>query len=280
MILSLRVSLSSSSSAEVDMGTTILAVPYDGGVVVGADSRTSASGYVSNRFAVKIDFLLDAAADDDDEDVALVFGDDEDDVARSTCCVCRSGSAADTQRAAEDVREELRAMTWSATHRSPTVSHAAHALRNRLRSDPELSCGLVVAGYDHVAKRGVAYSITKGGALAEEPRVAAAGSGSTYVLGLLDDRLSRDAVPPPTEEEAVALVQRALALAAARDGGSGGSARIFAMDRRGARDLSSSSRRDGKGRPPPFVASARERGSARLVDFAPPVARDDARPRE
>jgi len=37
---------------EVSMGTTILAVRYKDGVVVGADTRTSVSGYVSNRYAV------------------------------------------------------------------------------------------------------------------------------------------------------------------------------------------------------------------------------------
>merc|ERR1719469_1445953 len=33
----------------VDMGTSIMAVAYDGGVIVGADSRTSTGVYVSNR---------------------------------------------------------------------------------------------------------------------------------------------------------------------------------------------------------------------------------------
>ena len=37
---------------EVSMGTTILAIRYKDGVVVGADTRTSVSGYVSNRYAV------------------------------------------------------------------------------------------------------------------------------------------------------------------------------------------------------------------------------------
>ena len=39
---------------EVSMGTTILAVRYKDGVVVGADTRTSVSGYVSNRYAVSV----------------------------------------------------------------------------------------------------------------------------------------------------------------------------------------------------------------------------------
>ena len=48
---------------EISMGTTILAVRYDGGVVVGADTRTSVSGYVSNRHAAKLTFVLDGPAD-------------------------------------------------------------------------------------------------------------------------------------------------------------------------------------------------------------------------
>lgn len=54
-------------------GTTIVAVEYDGGVVLGADSRVSTGTYVSNRASDKITPLSDS-----------VF-------------LLRSGSAADTQ---------------------------------------------------------------------------------------------------------------------------------------------------------------------------------------
>ena len=54
-------------------GTTILAVVYDGGVVLGADSRVSTGTYISNRASDKIASLTD--------NVYLL----------------RSGSAADTQ---------------------------------------------------------------------------------------------------------------------------------------------------------------------------------------
>ena len=56
-----------------DLGTTIMAVEFDGGVVMGADSRTSSGNYCVNRVTDKIANIHD----------------------RIYCC--RSGSAADTQ---------------------------------------------------------------------------------------------------------------------------------------------------------------------------------------
>jgi 20S proteasome alpha/beta subunit len=58
------------ASKGVDSGTTIMAVAFDGGVVMGADSRTSTGSYVANRVSDKITALHDR-----------IF-------------VCRSGSAA------------------------------------------------------------------------------------------------------------------------------------------------------------------------------------------
>jgi len=37
---------------EVGTGTTIMAIPFDGGVVLGADSRVSTGVYVANRVCV------------------------------------------------------------------------------------------------------------------------------------------------------------------------------------------------------------------------------------
>lgn len=38
----------------VSMGTSIMAVTYKGGVILGADSRTSTGSYVANRTADKV----------------------------------------------------------------------------------------------------------------------------------------------------------------------------------------------------------------------------------
>jgi len=68
---------------EESTGTTILAIPYDGGVVLGADTRTSMGSYVSSRGTDKITFLSDH-----------IF------------CL-RSGSAADTQAISDIVKHYL-----------------------------------------------------------------------------------------------------------------------------------------------------------------------------
>lgn len=39
---------------EVNLGTTIMAVAFDGGVVIGADSRTTTGSYIANRVTDKL----------------------------------------------------------------------------------------------------------------------------------------------------------------------------------------------------------------------------------
>jgi 20S proteasome subunit beta 1 len=68
---------------EVSTGTTIMAIPFDGGVVVGADSRVSTGTYIANRVSDKIAQISDH-----------IF-------------VCRSGSAADTQALTDYVKYYL-----------------------------------------------------------------------------------------------------------------------------------------------------------------------------
>ncbi|NXK15621.1 PSB6 protein, partial [Herpetotheres cachinnans] len=72
--------------------TTIMAVEFDGGVVIGADSRTTTGSYVANRVTDKLTPVHD----------------------RIFCC--RSGSAADTQAVADAVAYQL------AFHRYPPQS--------------------------------------------------------------------------------------------------------------------------------------------------------------
>ena len=59
---------------EVLTGTTIIACAFDGGVVLGADSRTSSGSYVANKAADKITKVCDkvsATTNEDDPEVAL-----------------------------------------------------------------------------------------------------------------------------------------------------------------------------------------------------------------
>ena len=72
---------------EVSTGTTIMAIPFNGGVVLGADSRVSTGTYVANRVSDKIAQISDH-----------IF-------------VCRSGSAADTQALTDYVKYYLNQLT-------------------------------------------------------------------------------------------------------------------------------------------------------------------------
>lgn len=65
-----------------------MAVAYDGGVIMGADSRTSTGTYVANRVSDKITSLHDHIY------------------------ACRSGSAADTQAITDYVRYFLASHRW------------------------------------------------------------------------------------------------------------------------------------------------------------------------
>ncbi|KAL7532112.1 hypothetical protein ACHAXR_004445 [Thalassiosira sp. AJA248-18] len=228
---------------EVSMGTTILAVRYNGGVVVGADTRTSVQGYVSNRYAAKLTFVLDR-----DVDNFIVSSKNSSNSAAaeegaSTCVICRSGSAADTQHLASVVRNEIvgRQLLYRI---HGTVTHVAALLRYILVNN-ELSASLICAGYDHELGRGVIYSITPGGTVFEEKVWAAGGSGSTYILGHLDsqyhpkdDDKCDEGMMLQSEEEALEFVSKAIGLAMERDGSSGGFIRMYVIDRFGKRFVS------------------------------------------
>lgn len=224
---------------EVSMGTTILAVRYEGGVVVGADTRTSVSGYVSNRYAAKLTFVLDREVDE-----FVTYANSNTPVDASTCVICRSGSAADTQHLASVIRTELVSRQLLYRIRG-TVTHVASLLRNLLANEPSLSASLICAGYDSELGRGAIYTITPGGTVFEEKAWAAGGSGSTYILGHLDschpkDELGKDSNDQilNSEEEALDFVSKALSLAMDRDGSSGGFIRMYVINKDGKRFVS------------------------------------------
>jgi 20S proteasome subunit beta 1 len=176
----------------ISTGTTIMAVKFDGGVVMGADSRTSTGIYVANRVSDKIAQLHD-----------------------NIYC-CRSGSAADTQAVTDYVRRFLQEHSVE-KGTDPLVRNAAHLVRQICYENKErLMAGMIVAGFDTVAG-GQIFTIPLGGSLIEQ-NVAVGGSGSTFILGLIDAYYK----PGMSKEECVAFVKQAISHAMARDGSSGG----------------------------------------------------------
>lgn len=177
---------------ELSTGTTIMAIPFENGVILGADSRVSTGTYVANRVSDKVAQLHD----------------------RIWCC--RSGSAADTQALTDYVRHYLSQMAVE-TGRAPTVKTAAHLMKRLCYENKDnLMAGVIVGGWDPVEK-GSVYNIPLGGTCIKMP-FAIGGSGSTYIYGLVDSEF-REGL---SQDEAHVLVKKAISHAMARDGSSGG----------------------------------------------------------
>jgi len=190
-------------SGEVDLGTSIMAVEFDGGVVIGADSRTSTGVYVANRVSDKLTSIHD-----------------------HVMC-CRSGSAADTQAISDIVRVQMSNHSL-VLGRLPCVKTAATLFqRYCYEYKDRLMAGIICAGFDEV-DGGSVYSIPIGGACIRQP-FAIGGSGSTYIYGYCDAHFR----PGMTREECRKFVKTALAHAMARDGSSGGVIRTVVIDKNG-----------------------------------------------
>ncbi|CAH8486212.1 unnamed protein product [Schistosoma rodhaini] len=187
----------------ISTGTTLFACEYDGGVVIGADSRTSSGTYVVNRVTDKLTQLT-----------------------KSIYC-CRSGSAADTQAVADMVRYQLDFHRLE-MNREPTVLEAAVSCKHfcyNYRDD--LVAGIIVAGWDEELG-GQIYSIPLGGMLIRQP-IVIGGSGSTYTYGYVDHGFRKGM----TREECVSFVLKGVALAINRDGSSGGCVRLAIISKDG-----------------------------------------------
>ncbi|XP_072175286.1 proteasome subunit beta type-6-like [Diadema setosum] len=184
-------------------GTTIMAVEFDGGVVIGADSRTTTGSYVANRVTDKLTKVHD----------------------RIYCC--RSGSAADTQAIA-DIVSYLVEFHSINQNEPPLVHTAANLFRNRCYDyRDQLVAGIIVGGWDK-EKGGQVYSVPIGGMFVRQP-VAISGSGSTYIYGYVDGNYKEGM----QKEECLKFVANALALAMLRDGSSGGIIRLAVIDKDG-----------------------------------------------
>ncbi len=220
-----------------------MAVEYDGGVIVGADSRTStgapavappsaarplplpsppplldwtaakrsaahrgfgcAGVYISNRVSDKI------------------TGVDE------RIFVCRSGSAADTQAVSDYVTHYLNQHRMQ-YGQPPKVESAANVFNQLCYHNKNmLTAGIIVAGWDK-HKGGQVFAIPVGGGLLPRP-FAIGGSGSTYIYGFCDAYYR----PGMNAQQCEEFVAKALCHAMARDGSSGGVIRTVRIDESG-----------------------------------------------
>lgn len=187
----------------VQTGTTIMAVTFDGGVVMGADTRTSTGDYVANRASRKISKVYD------------------------NVYVCRCGSAADTQALTGFVINYLGQHAVE-LGKLPSIQTAANLFKMIAYNNKDnLMAGLIVAGYDE-KRGGQVFSIPLGGSVHSVP-FACDGSGSGYISGLMDANFR----PGMTKAECLEFVRKCVAHAMSRDGSSGGMIRTLVITKDG-----------------------------------------------
>ena len=188
---------------EESTGTSIMAVEFDGGVVVGADSRTTSGAYIANRVTDKLTKVTERIY------------------------VCRSGSAADTQALADLVSYQLDFYEMETAAQAP-VEVAANLFRQHCYEyRDQMSAGMICAGWDK-EKGGQVYTVPLGGMIVRQP-CSIGGSGSTYVYGYVDANFK----PGMTKEECCKFVTNTLTLAVCRDGSSGGVVRLAIITKDG-----------------------------------------------
>ena len=112
---------------ELSTGTTIMAIQFDKGVVLCADSRVSTGAYVANRTSDKISQLHD----------------------HIWCC--RSGSAADTQALLTDYAHHFLAQLAVEKGRLPEVKVAALLMRKLCYENKDnLMAGVIVGEWEEL----------------------------------------------------------------------------------------------------------------------------------
>jgi len=184
-------------------GTTIMAIKYDNGILIAADSRTSSGSYVADRATDKLEKIHD------------------------TIFCLRSGSKADTQLLANYVRYYLN-MHSVELDKKPHVKTAATMLSKMIYNNKDrLLAGMIVAGIDPYEGSQI-YSISLGGALIPEDWTIS-GSGSGFIYGYCDANYRSNF----SLEEAQKFCLAAIGLATARDSSSGGVARIINITKDG-----------------------------------------------
>jgi len=187
----------------VSTGTTIMAVEFDGGVILCADSRTSTGQYVANRASRKISKIHE----------------------RIFCC--RSGSAADTQALTGYVRHYL-GMHAVEVGKLPKVVSCANLFKMlAYQNKNNLMAGLIIAGWDE-SNGGQVYSIPLGGTLLRCP-CTTGGSGSMYISGLVD-KLYREGM---SKAECLEFCRLCVSHAMSLDGSSGGMIRTCVVTKDG-----------------------------------------------
>jgi 20S proteasome subunit beta 2 len=187
-------------------GTTIVGMVYNGGVVLGADTRATAGSEVAEKNCEKIHYL-----------------------APNIYC-CGAGTAADTEMITQLMASQLELLRMN-THSQSRIVTACTLLKRRLfRYQGNISAALVLGGCDSVGGPAV-YQIAPHGSTAKL-NYTTMGSGSLAAMAVFESDWKEDM----TEQEAVTLVQRAIGAGIFNDLGSGSNCDVCILRMDGTKD--------------------------------------------
>ncbi len=195
--------------------TTCVAIQYDHGIVVGADTRITSghSSYV--RHTHHMDHIVPMNAE---------------------VVLARTGNPAFTRHLAQQLQQEQH-LQYVRYNRILTVSQLACRVRNIMCDDlsqqqqqqEESPFGeIIVAGIDRHTHQRHVYTISPSGAIIhhhqESLGFATCGSGSTYITGYLQEQMdpTTTSTNGMTETEAIRICRRAMEMALQHDASSGG----------------------------------------------------------
>lgn len=181
-------------------GTTIMALSFNEGIILAADTRTSMGTYISNRVSNKITRIT------------------------PNIYCCRSGSAADTQMICGIIAREIKQIEVKTGR--PTSIYSAAKLCSKLIYDYDLLAGMIMAGIDDDGFS--IYQISLGGSLLKCDW-AIGGSGSAYIYGLVDSEYKKNM----ERNDAIMFARECVGCAISRDNSSGGGTRIAVLTKSG-----------------------------------------------
>eukprot|EP00340_Litonotus_pictus_P000525 CAMPEP_0170518316 /NCGR_PEP_ID=MMETSP0209-20121228/4031_1 /TAXON_ID=665100 ORGANISM="Litonotus pictus, Strain P1" /NCGR_SAMPLE_ID=MMETSP0209 /ASSEMBLY_ACC=CAM_ASM_000301 /LENGTH=230 /DNA_ID=CAMNT_0010803825 /DNA_START=12 /DNA_END=704 /DNA_ORIENTATION=- len=178
-----------------DLGTTIVGLKYEGGVVLAADCRSTSGNYVANRTNDKLYPLA------------------------KNIVAAKCGGAADTQFILGTVVKYLTQFQMEFQGIIPVKVAATLVGKLTYRYKDHFSAGIIIGGVDETGPH--VFSVSSGSVI-EQP-MTASGSGSYFISGFLDAHFQENF----NKQNAIEFAKSAVSLAINKDNSSGGGVRII-----------------------------------------------------
>ncbi|UMM15023.1 hypothetical protein L5515_002614 [Caenorhabditis briggsae] len=180
-------------------GTTIVAVAYKGGLVMGADSRATAGNIIADKHCEKVHKLTESIY------------------------ACGAGTAADLDQVTKMLSGNLRLLELNTGRKARVITALRQAKQHLFNYQGYIGAYLLIGGVDPTGPH--LYMCSANGTTMAFP-FTAQGSGSYAAITILE----RDFKTDMTKEEAEKLVQRALEAGMHGDNASGNSLNLVIIE--------------------------------------------------